>query len=948
MTESKPFGSYELLGRISAGGMAEVFRAKDKRGNLVALKKILPQVAQDDEFIEMFEDEAAIARQLEHPHIARMLDFGRVDQTYYIAFEYVHGKDLRMIFNSCVRLGQPANIPFLVYVFTRIGEGLSYAHARRDANGQPVSIVHRDVSPQNIVVSTSGDVKLIDFGIAKAAGKLSRTQVGTIKGKFGYMSPEQVKGLPIDASTDVFSMGICMWELLTLKRLFHADNELLVLQKIKTLKVLPPSQHNPAVPAELDRIVLKALAKDMNERYRAAKDLYKDLNQFSATHQVAATRDEIAETMRQLFPEMASPDGSRNDRNMPIPLVGASIRFGSALPQNGEIRRQETYKMSAENKGGSDLDIFEGLGKKSVPQQRASTAPPAPPNSSMRTPVAAPVTRQDGPPSPGQPMTPAARELGKKTLMGMHAPPGMAPGPTPGSSPPPSQRPSQSNMPTAPLSTRSSSSSSMPAVRQPTSDAPPARGSLPPIVAPPAKPTPPPASTRPAPYAYTQDSGAKGGPLAAGAAAPVKGGGLEMDWDDEDEATHLFDKKSDEPATRPGDQDRPSQRLPSTSTTPSPSRPAPSQSQSPPSVSRVSAPPPVPPSVRMPAASASSPPPSVRVPSAAPAPSQRPSGSIPIVAPPPPPPPPMTAPGGFGSMGNLTGGSQPPPSASLSAQFARTAPASGSMGPSSGPLSNPIPPPPGMMSPNSQRPYPPPGFPAPPGVASPGMQPLGAQQGSLPPPQHYGSMPPPSQQHYGSMPPQQHGSMPPPYGSQPPHGMAPQTHTTPMQMPEQRPQYHSQPPHAQSRMEATQMVRAPSTSKAPLFIGLGLGVAGLAVAGILLFALPHSAAKLGVTVVDSKGMPVSHAEVSVDGKKACDTSPCTVDSVGAGGHTVRVVAPGYDPAERAVTTEARKDSSIELMVTSSGSGSKAGTGLKVAGSQPGVKLSIDGKDIGPL
>ena len=206
-------------------------------------------------------------------------------------------------------------------------------------------------------------------------------------------------------------------------------------------------------------------------------------------------------------------------------------------------------------------------------------------------------------------------------------------------------------------------------------------------------------------------------------------------------------------------------------------------------------------------------------------------------------------------------------------------------------------------------------------------------------------MPPPSQQHYAPQP----STPPQPYGGSqpPPHGMAPQTHTTPMQMPEQRPQYHSQPPHAQSRMEATQMVRAPSSSNAGLFIGLGLGVAGLAVAGILLFALPHSA-KLGVTVVDSKGMPVSHAEVSVDGKKACDTSPCTVDSVSAGGHTVRVVAPGYESAERAVTTEARKDSSIELMVTGGGSGSKAGTGLKVAGSQPGVKLSIDGKDIGPL
>ncbi len=246
---AQPFGRYELLERISAGGMAEVFRARDtERDVVVALKRILPQIAEDDEFIEMFEDEARIASQLEHPHIARTLDFGKIDGAYYIAFEFVNGRDLRSLYDRCVRSGERPSLAFLLYVFARIGEGLAYAHARKDASGAPISIVHRDVSPQNIIVSFDGDVKLIDFGIAKAAGKLSRTVVGTLKGKFGYMAPEQIRGTEIDSRADLFSMGICMWELLTLERLFNAENELLVLEKVRSATIAPPRRETLTPP----------------------------------------------------------------------------------------------------------------------------------------------------------------------------------------------------------------------------------------------------------------------------------------------------------------------------------------------------------------------------------------------------------------------------------------------------------------------------------------------------------------------------------------------------------------------------------------------------------------------------------------------------------------------------------------------------------------------------
>jgi len=177
--------------------MAEVFRAYDRaHKRLVAIKRILPSIAEDEEFIQMFRDEAAIASQLDHPNIAKIYDVGKVDLSYYLALEFVSGKDVRVLFDRAVRSKEPIPLDFVTYVIERAAEGLDYAHHRNDAKGKPLGVVHRDVSPQNLLVSFDGDVKIIDFGIAKAAGKLQRTQVGTIKGKFGYMSPNRFEVFP--------------------------------------------------------------------------------------------------------------------------------------------------------------------------------------------------------------------------------------------------------------------------------------------------------------------------------------------------------------------------------------------------------------------------------------------------------------------------------------------------------------------------------------------------------------------------------------------------------------------------------------------------------------------------------------------------------------------------------------------------------------------------------
>ncbi|HEX4516246.1 MAG TPA: serine/threonine-protein kinase, partial [Polyangiaceae bacterium] len=508
MNRAQPFGRYELIDRISAGGMAEVFRARDaeRGGAIVALKKILPHVAEDEEFIEMFTDEARIASSLEHPHIARTLDFGSIGTSYYIAFEYVRGKDMRAVYERAVKNGEIIPTPFLLYVFARIGEGLSYAHARKDANGAPVSIVHRDVSPQNIIVSYGGDVKLIDFGIAKAAGKLSRTAVGAIKGKFGYMSPEQVRGLEIDQRTDVFSLGITMWEMFTRKRLFQADNELLVLEKIRNFKVIAPSSIDPSLPSGLDDIITKALAKDPQDRYQTAKELYRDLNILAQSAGKVASRENVAAYMQKAFSEGNQDSNVSGGLHEPAPESQSGPRETPSRPAGSGMSYKAENSMAADspkqagaNDKRSDLDIFEGLGKKNGPPPRTS-APPAPPPSR----------------APGPPPAPSSMgDIGKKTLMGIAAPAGAQGGP-----------PVMGARSQPPMPPPTGRISSLPAVNAP-----------PPKSAP---PPPPAASTKPAPYG-----------VAPSAPAPSPAGGMDMDWDDEDEATHIFDKEESQAGPAP-------------------------------------------------------------------------------------------------------------------------------------------------------------------------------------------------------------------------------------------------------------------------------------------------------------------------------------------------------------------------------------------------------------
>jgi serine/threonine protein kinase len=321
-----------LLERINVGGMAEVFKAKaigpEGFEKLVAIKRILPSVAEDEDFIRMFVDEAKITSALTHANLAQTFDLGKFKDTWYIAMEYVPGKDLRAVFERLKRRGDRMPLPLAAWVIARVCDGLDYAHRKRDSSGAEMDIVHRDVSPQNVIVSFEGEVKLIDFGIARSANKLSGTQAGVLKGKLGYMSPEQVRGLPMDRRSDVFAAGVVLYELCTGQRLFAGHSDYVVLQQVQAAHVPQPSKVDPLIPPELERILLKALAREPHDRYPFAADLAGDLMQFLlASRQQRVSREDLATFMKAMFPDDSAREEAALDKT---PTQVARARPASA------------------------------------------------------------------------------------------------------------------------------------------------------------------------------------------------------------------------------------------------------------------------------------------------------------------------------------------------------------------------------------------------------------------------------------------------------------------------------------------------------------------------------------------------------------------------------------------------------------------------------------------
>ncbi len=301
------FGRYELLRKIASGGMGQVFLARQKGPvgfqKLLVVKRLLPHLSEDDEFIEMFLDEARIAALLNHPNIAQLYDLGDVDGVYFIAMEYVHGESVSAINTRANERGRGMPVALKCRIVADAAAGLDAAHHARSPSGRRLSLIHRDVSPQNVLVGFNGSVKLIDFGVAKAAGKISTTTVGTIKGKHAYMSPEQARGEELDCRSDVFGLGTVLHEVLTSTRLFKRDTEMGTLQAVVGAKIPKPSELVPGVPKALDAIVLKALARKREERFATAGDFQLALEDFLFKQQLPGTSAHLAAFLRELYAE---------------------------------------------------------------------------------------------------------------------------------------------------------------------------------------------------------------------------------------------------------------------------------------------------------------------------------------------------------------------------------------------------------------------------------------------------------------------------------------------------------------------------------------------------------------------------------------------------------------------------------------------------------------------
>jgi len=298
-------GKFQLLSEIATGGMAEIWVAKQQLEEgiekLVVIKKLRPKLKRNREFVHMFLNEARIAARLKHRNVVQMYDLGYADGNYFIAMEYIHGENLRNTTKACRKTGEKIPLTFSLAIMSQACEGLHYAHTKTDVLGRPLNIVHCDMSPQNIVISFRGEIKLVDFGVAKATSRFEQAQKGVVKGKLAYMSPEQIQGKAMDARSDVFSAGIVLWELCTWKRLFGSFTPNEIVKLIPGGNVPSPRRVNPEVSPDLEAVILKALEKDPLNRFQTAEEMHTALQQAIDQQPAPAKTSELAAFMRRIF-----------------------------------------------------------------------------------------------------------------------------------------------------------------------------------------------------------------------------------------------------------------------------------------------------------------------------------------------------------------------------------------------------------------------------------------------------------------------------------------------------------------------------------------------------------------------------------------------------------------------------------------------------------------------
>ena len=340
MTAFQPiqFGKYQLLDKIAMGGMAELFRAKltGVQGfeKLIAIKKILPNLSADENLVKSFIDEAKLAALLHHENIVQIYDFGSMDDDYFIAMEYLFGKDLGNIRKIAKKRAMPLGMENILFLISQICAGLDYSHNLKDLRGRPLNIIHRDINPQNILVTYEGQVKIIDYGIAKAASQNNKTRENLIKGKLAYMSPEQANGQTIDHRSDIFSTGIVLYELLAARRMFTGET-MQVLSLVREAKYDPPEEVIPDLPAKLNYILRRALAKDPDERYQSAGEMLADVEEFTFELALRPNTRSFAQYMKDLFEVELAKEELALWSNSNIYQGGKKEKDGRQTPERG-------------------------------------------------------------------------------------------------------------------------------------------------------------------------------------------------------------------------------------------------------------------------------------------------------------------------------------------------------------------------------------------------------------------------------------------------------------------------------------------------------------------------------------------------------------------------------------------------------------------------------------
>ena len=355
---AKPFGKYYLLDRIGVGGMAEVFLAvafglQGFQRTLV-IKRMLAHLSQDSAFVKMFIDEAKLSGLLSHPNLVQIFEFGQIDESFFIAMEHVQGETLLAVQAKLADQGRIAPVGASLEIIRQVCLGLNYAHGLQSATGQPIGIVHRDVSPSNLMLSFHGGMKILDFGIARVTEELreTKTQAGTMKGKVSYMSPEQVRMEQTDNRSDIFAVGIVLHEMLTGRRLFKSPNEFTGAKKVLEAVVPLPSSLNPEVPASVDAIVMHALERKLEARYQTAGEMAEDLEK--ALSEMRASPHEARNLILSLFPKGPSRSGEIQLPFTPSPASGTE---GHGTPSRAAARASSSKITRPMPEGALEIDL---------------------------------------------------------------------------------------------------------------------------------------------------------------------------------------------------------------------------------------------------------------------------------------------------------------------------------------------------------------------------------------------------------------------------------------------------------------------------------------------------------------------------------------------------------------------------------------------------------------